>query len=84
MINLRMQEMLDKGEALDVNVVGKKHPQIRNVWILPEVVNGKDYCDAIDECWIWSIGRHRETGEILASRDGRYNGNRVYECVWAR
>lgn len=84
MINLRMEEKLKSGEAVDVNVVGKPHPEEEHVWILPELIEGMDYCDAEDEAWIYCIGRHIQTGEIRAARDGRYYKNKMYECLFLR
>lgn len=84
MINLRMEEKLKAGECLDVNKIGKPHPQMPRVWILPEVIDGMDYCDAAGESWIWSIGRNIKTGEILAARDERYCHSKLEECVWSR
>ena len=33
---------------------------------------------------IWSIGRHRESGGIHASLDGRFYEHPDYECLWLR
>jgi len=43
-----------------------------------------DFCDAKEEAWIWSIGRHRQTGEIHASKQGDLYENPAYECLWLR
>jgi hypothetical protein len=83
-INLAMERKLKTGEALDVNVVGKPHPTDPHVWILPNVVEGMDYCDAVDECWIWSIGCDKKTGTIMAARDCRFAHDRTCDLVWAR
>ena len=84
MINLRMQERLESGEALDVNKIGKQHPSMDRVWILNRFIEDVDYCDAETECWIWSIGRHRETGEIHASTSNQFYQNPDYECLFLR
>src|SRR5215471_14290702 len=46
--------------------------------------DGMDYCNAETEQWIWSIGRHRKTGEILASHTDELFNHRNFECLWLR
>ena len=49
---------------------------------------GKDYCNAAAEAWVWSIGVHRETGEVWAShRANKYRNAEAtpaFVCVWLR
>lgn len=44
----------------------------------------KDYCNVETEIFIWSIGKHKETGRILAAEDTRYYGHPEYDCLWLR
>jgi hypothetical protein len=43
-----------------------------------------DYCNAETEGWIWSIGRHVETGVVVASHSAKLYQNPAYECLWLR
>lgn len=44
----------------------------------------KDYCNAAVEAWIWSIGVHRETGQVWASHCTNKYRNPVFVCIWLR
>lgn len=82
MVNRAMERMLADREAVDVRRIGEKIGP--DVYVLREYEDGVDYCDAVDEVWIWSIGRERATGRILAATDGRYYLNPSFECLWLR
>lgn len=47
-------------------------------------VEGKDYCDALAERWIWSIGIHRETGQVWASTASNKYLSPGIVCIWLR
>jgi hypothetical protein len=47
-------------------------------------VEGKDYCDARTEQWIWSVGVHRETGQVWASCQSNKYLNPAFICIWLR
>lgn len=81
MQNLKMLEKLEKYDAVDVSIFPKNQD---GDYILPEYVDGVDYCDADTEQWIWSIGVHNGTGQILASTTGKFYQNPEYKCVWLR
>lgn len=80
MLNLRMQEMLEEGEAIDISECLKDS---EGNYILKEFIDGKDYCDAKKECWIWSIGQAKN-GLIYASTDCRFYGNPKFKCLFLR
>lgn len=85
--NRRMEEKLVAGTAC--NIAGFKkgimvEGQLQHIYELPDFVADVDYCDAEAEAWIWSIGRHRQTGKIYAATDTRYYLNRHFECLWLR
>lgn len=83
MKNLRMKEKLEKGECIDLS----NHPRNNEGYYLlkeTEVIKGMDYCNAKTEEWIWSIGKHRVTGKIFASRSPIFHQNIHYECLWLR
>ena len=82
MKNLRMREKLDLGECLDVNKIGR--PVGHGVFVLARYEDGKDYCDAANEQWIWSIGRDVLNGEIIAAVDTRFYQHPQYTCLWLR
>ncbi len=84
--NPRMREKVESGECKDVNSIGVR---VRDgVFRLQNFVEGEDmdYCDLAGNNWIWSIGKHKETGEILASisPDAEFYQNPDYECLWLR
>ena len=81
MLNLRMQEKLKAREAIDVSKC-EKTPE--GDYILKEFTEGKDYCDGKKEHWIWSIGKHKVTGQIVASTSTKFYQNEDYECLWLR
>lgn len=83
--NLAMQEALEKGHCLDVNTVGFPHEGFEgSVWELKEFKEGYDYCDAVGERWIWSIGKSRINGRYFAAADAQMYQNPYFECVWLR
>ncbi len=82
MANLRMREKIAKGEAIDVS----RYPTYGGAFILPEGVfmENIDYCDAKGERWIWSIGRRKSDGVVLASCTAEFYQNANFECLWLR
>lgn len=76
-----MAEKLENGEAIDL-ADHKKNDA--GDYILLNFQDGVDYCDSSKECWIWSIGEHCKTGEILASTDCRFYQNPDYKCLFLR
>ena len=82
MLNQRMQEKLEKGEALDVLKIGR---EVRpGLYALDRFIPEVDYCDSKKEAWIWSIGRNNDTWEIFASTTSEFYGNPKYTCLWLR
>lgn len=82
MINQRMQEKLEKGEALDVLKIGREIKP--GLYALDQFQADVDYCDAKHEIWIWSIGRNKATWEILASTSSEFYQNPQFDCLWLR
>jgi hypothetical protein len=68
--NPELRKRLVSGEVLDVRQMGVEEEP--GVFRLNNFVDGHDYADSETEAWIWSIGRHKNTGEIFAAYDGRY------------
>jgi hypothetical protein len=83
MTNAQMEEMLRAGEALDVSGCPRDE---HGDYLLPPGFfrESVDYCDAVQELWVHSIGRHIQTGEVLASTSGRFYQNPLFECLWLR
>lgn len=77
-----MRDKLRSGEAKDVAPFEAAGGDYR----LPEGFfrEGLDYCDAGRQAWVWSIGRHRETGVVWASRSPSKYQNPAFECLWLR
>lgn len=82
MDNKSMERKLQNGEALDVRKVGKQIAPGR--FQLRRFVEDVDYCDAEKEEWIWSIGKAKSDGAIIASTCTEYYQNPEYECLWLR
>lgn len=83
MLNIRMEEMLAKGECLDVGELGRPNEDASE-YVLDGYVDNRDYCERQTERWIWSIGKSHATGEIRAAFDARFYENPEYECLWLR
>lgn len=91
MKNQRMLEKLKSGETIDLSDCPRKggfyvlegHTFTQFV-ILSERASGIDLCDAVTEQWIWSVGKDRQTGEILASTGTDFYESPRYECLWLR
>lgn len=81
MLNLAMDRKIKKGEAIDLS---KNKRDGAGNYILETFVEDVDYCDALNEVWIWSIGQHIETGQILASVSGRFYQNPAFKCLFLR
>jgi hypothetical protein len=78
--NLRMREKINSGEAVDVSGL----PRYGGAYILPVFTEGKDYCNGRTEQWIWSIGKRKSDGVILASHSDEFYQHAEFECLWLR
>lgn len=82
LLNKRMAEGLSNDETLSVLEEGVS---IGDGWYkLRRFVEDMDYCDPETEGWIWSIGKHRITGEIIASTTACFYMNKDWECLFLR
>ncbi len=81
MPNLAMKRKLESGECRDVSRCARTPD---GDYVLEHFEEEVDYANAETEEWIWSIGRDRATGQILASHSTRFYQNPAYECVWLR
>lgn len=82
MLNKAMECKLKEGTAIDVGAF----PQEGGRFILPSFNPDaeKDYCHKEAERWIWSIGRRKSDGVILASFKTDLYDHPDFECVWLR
>lgn len=81
MRNIRMQEKLNSGDAIDVSGCER----IDHYYVLDRFEeDGPDYCDAVLEQWMWSIGKRKADGVILASEHPDLYQNPEFECLWLR
>lgn len=78
--NRAMRRKMACGDAIDVS----RLPTYGGAYILPSFIDGKDYCNARTERWIWSIGRRKSDGTILASHSDEFYQNAEYDCLWLR
>lgn len=69
----------EDGDYIGTVIVGQP-----TVFVLSRFVDGKDYCDAESESWIWSIGKSKKTGVIFASTDTRFYQNDDFESLFLR
>lgn len=81
MHNKRMEEKLNRGEAIDLSQCERTK---EGFYILDDFIEDKDYCDAEKEYWIWSTGINYSTGRIHASTSSIFYQNPGYECIWLR
>ena len=95
MLNLRMKEKLDSGECVDVAEGGGKEIEPGVFELRGRARDaaedsagpqgfGCDFCVAAREAWIWSIGKRRSDGAVLASTDARFYEHPEFECLWLR
>lgn len=82
-MNLAMTEKINNGEAIDLSDCLREGRH----YVVPEdkFCEGMDYCD-INSGWIWSLGRRKSDGKILASLSTDLYGknSRDIECIWLR
>jgi hypothetical protein len=76
-----MKEKLENGEAIDVSACEKNE---NGDYILTNFEEDVDYCDSVNEWWIWSIGKNYTTGQILASTNSKFYQNKDYKCLFLR
>ena len=83
MRNRRMAEKLGKSEAITLHDCKRTKD---GDYIVPENLwqEGTDYCNAEEESWIWSIGKHMKTGQILAAHSTKFYENPEYICLFLR
>lgn len=85
-MNTRMSQKIKEGQAIDL----KDKPREGDYYILGEKADpfnedaDDDYCDTSTSSWMWSIGRRRKDGRILASRSSDLYQNPDFECLWLR
>ncbi|MEI6949787.1 hypothetical protein V9K67_21550 [Paraflavisolibacter sp. H34] len=79
--NRSMAAKLRRGEAIDVAGCPRT---LEGFYILDDFMEGKDYCDAATEAWIWSVGISYRSGRIHASTGTSLYQNRDYECLFLR
>jgi hypothetical protein len=78
-----MEEKIAAGECIDIGTAGTKlRPGVFRLQEFKE--DGADYCDLAGKDWLRSIGKHKQTGEILASTGTEYYSNPDYECIFLR
>src|SRR5215467_10998757 len=78
--NKTMERKLNAGICKDVSACQRKG----DFYVLSAVMPGMDYCNAQTEQWIWSIGRHNKSGEILASHTTNFYQHPRFDCLWLR
>ena len=79
--NRAMLEKVKNGDAIDLS---KNEKNKNGRYILKRFVEDMDYCDLMTGEWIWSIGKHLTTGEILASTDTEFYMHPDYVCLFLR
>jgi hypothetical protein len=80
MRNKRMEEKIQNGEAVDLSKCRREG----RYYIVPEFIDGVDYCDAVTESWIWSMGRRHSDGVVLASTGTELYQNAEFRCLFLR
>jgi len=81
MKNKAMEHKLATGEAIDVS----EFPRATSgEYVLDSFVPNTDYCNAVTEEWIISIGIHIETGQIFASTTDKFYKAAGYQCLYLK
>jgi len=94
LLNKAMERKIKSGYAIDLKdckrldnhteggmIEGnRKNP----LYILDDFEEGMDYCDSSTESWIWSIGKRKSDGLILASTTSDLYQNDDFECLFLR
>lgn len=75
-----MNRKVAAAEAVDLS----KNKREGKYYVLDSFVDGADYCDLEKTTWIWSIGRRKADGVILASTSSDLYQNAEFECLWLR
>lgn len=83
MLNLRMEEALEAGECIDVAEIGTYDAET-DTYVLREFIDEKDYAEKSRERWIYSIGRRKSDGVILAAFNSIFYLNPNFDCLWLR
>lgn len=81
MMNLAMENKIKKAEALDLSGCERTE---EGDYIMESDPGDFDLCDAKAERWIWSVGKNKETGQIVASLGTKFYQNPAYDCIWLR
>ena len=50
----------------------------------PKRAEGRDYADIAHERYVWSIGRNKRTGAVIASLSGKFYQRPGWDCLWLR
>lgn len=79
-MNLAMKRKIATRDAIDVS----GFPREGEFYIIQNFQDGVDYCDLKRAEWIWSIGRRKSDGVVLASTNSRFYQNPLFECLWLR
>lgn len=85
MTNYPMLLKLRDGEAVDISECPRWQDKYYDVTKVFRGMDSEvDYCDFKLQRWVWSIGRHKQTGNIYASLDTTFYQNSDFDCVWLR
>lgn len=85
MPNYPMLEKLKSGEAIDVSECPRWQGSFYDVTKVFRGLDAEvDYCDTKTEQWIWSIAKHKVTGNIYASTTTFFQNGPDFEVVWLR
>ena len=76
--------LLGQVDACDLTAVTTDHEAAQLAARDTPFVEGKDYCNAATEAWVWSIGVQRETGRVWASHRASKYRNPAFVCIWLR
>lgn len=72
----------DDPSVKDVHSIGEQVAE--GLYKLREFNEDWDFYDPKIERWIWSVGKHKATGETYAATDARFYSNDDYDCLWLR
>ena len=82
MPNITMEIKIESGDAIDISGFAREGMY----YVIPEdrFIAESDYCDSKLESWMWSIGRRKRDGVLLASIATDFYHNPDFDCVWLK
>ena len=81
LLHKEMFQLLEAGEAIDIS----QYPRDGKHYVLPELIQDVDYCDATRKKWVQSVAIRKSDGVLLASLElDLFKSPTLYDCMWVK